>query len=53
MYKWVFLVLICTGLALYFTGALEFDNSEKSVSVSVDKEKAKELGESIKDKLED
>ena len=53
MYKWVFLVLIVIGVALYFTGALEVDNSQDSVSVTVDKSKAKELGESIKDKIEE
>ena len=53
MYKWVFLVLIVIGVALYFTGALEVDNSQDSMSVTVDKNKAKELGESIKEKIEE
>lgn len=53
MYKWVFLGLFVIAVALYFTGALEVDNTQDSVSVTVDKNKAKELGESIKDKIEE
>ncbi len=53
MYKLIFLGLIAIGLLLYFSGALEFDNSDESVRITVDKEKTKELGESIKDQLED
>jgi len=53
MYKWVFVILVIVGLGLYFSGALWVINSEESVSVTVDKDKAKELGESIKDKIEE
>ena len=53
MYKLLFLALIVIALALYFTGALEVDTSGDSVNLSVDKEKAIELGESVKDKIEE
>ena len=53
MIKWMVIVLIVVAIALYFTGALEVDNTQDSVSVTVDKNKAKELGESIKDKIEE
>jgi hypothetical protein len=53
MIKWAFLVLVVMAIILYFTGALEVDNTQDSVSVTVDKNKAKELGESIKDKIEE
>ena len=52
MYKLIFFVLILTGGALYFYGALEFDTQTDRLDISLDKEKAKELGESIKDKIE-
>ncbi|MFC2074428.1 hypothetical protein ACFLR3_04165 [Campylobacterota bacterium] len=53
MIKWLVLLLVVAGIALYFVGALEVDNTQDSVSVTVDKSKAKELGESIKDKIEE
>lgn len=53
MIKWVVIVLSVVAITLYFTGALEVDNTQESVSFTVDKNKAKELGESIKDKIEE
>lgn len=53
MIKWAFLLLMIIAISLYFAGALEVDNTQDSVSVTVDKNKAKELRESIKDKIEE
>jgi len=53
MFKWISLVLVIVGVILYFTGALEIENNEESVDISIDKEKTKELKEKIKDKLEE
>ncbi len=52
MYKWIFLALFFLGTALYFTGALDLDMSGEKIDVSIDKEKATELGESLKEKIE-
>lgn len=52
MYKWIFLALVFIGAVLYFAGALAFDTSGDSVDISIDKQKAQNLGESIKDNLE-
>jgi len=51
MYKLIFIGLIVTAVALYFTGALNFGMNGDNIDVSIDKNKAKELGESINDKL--
>lgn len=53
MFKWIFLALFFTLAALYFTGALDWDMSGDKIDVSIDKSKAKELGESIRDKIEE
>ncbi len=53
MYKWIFIGLAIMGLVLYFTGALEIVNSDERVSVTVDKDKAKEFGSSIKQKIKE
>jgi len=53
MFKWISLFIVLVAIVLYFTGALEVDSSGDSLHIEIDKEKAQELGESIKDKLED
>lgn len=53
MYKLIFLALVLAVTGLYFSGALEFDDSGDNINISVDKDKAKALGESIKEQLED
>ena len=53
MLKWISLAIVLIATVLYFTGALEFENSANSIDISVDKDKAQELGKSIKDKLEE
>jgi len=53
MLKWILLALCIIAAALYFTGTLDFDASGDKIDISIDKDKAKELGESIKDKIED
>ncbi len=53
MYKWMFLALIAAGVGLYFGGALEIDDSGDNVNISVDKDKAKALGESLKEQLQE
>jgi len=53
MFKWISLVLVIVAVILYFTGALEIENNEESVDISIDKEKTKELKDKIKDKLEE
>lgn len=53
MYKWIFIALLFAGAALYFTGALDFVMDEDTIDLSIDKNKAKELGESIRDKIEE
>jgi len=52
MLKWIALAVVFIAVILYFAGALEIDNSAKTVDISVDKDKTKELGESIKKSLE-
>ena len=53
MYKLIFFGLVLIGAALYFSGALEFDTNGDKIDVSIDTEKAQELGESIKDKIQE
>lgn len=53
MYKWIFLALLFAGTALYFMGALDFAMDDDKIDVSIDKNKAKEIGESIRDKIEE
>jgi hypothetical protein len=53
MLKWISLALVVVGVILYFTGALEIDNSADSVDFSIDKDKAAALKEKLKDKLEE
>ena len=52
MLKWISFVIVVMAIVLYFTGALEFSDKSNSINISVDKDKAKDLGESIKDKLQ-
>ena len=53
MLKWISLAIVLTAVALYFSGALELDNSGDSVNITVDKDKAQDLGESIKEKFDE
>ena len=53
MLRWFALAVVAVGIVLYFYGALELSNGSDSVDISIDKEKTKELGESIKDKIEE
>ena len=53
MHKWIVFILIFAGVVLYFMGALDFDMSSDKIDVSIDKNKAKEIGESIRDKIEE
>jgi len=53
MIKWISLAIVLAAVALYFTGALELDDSGDSVNITIDKEKAQDFGESIKERLED
>jgi len=52
MSKLILLVLFVSLAGLYFSGALEFDDSGDSVNMSIDKDKAKALGESVKKQLQ-
>lgn len=51
MLKWILIVIVLIGAVLYFNGALEFDSSDNKLNISIDKNKAEELGESVKDKI--
>jgi hypothetical protein len=53
MLKWISLALVVVAVILYFSGALEIENSTDSVDISIDKEKTKALKEKIKDKLDE
>ena len=53
MLKLISLVLVIVGVVLYFTGALEIENNDDSVEISIDKDKTKALKDKIKDKLEE
>jgi len=53
MFKWISLAIVVAAIGLYFSGALEFENSSDSVNVVVDKDKAKEAAESLKEKLQE
>ena len=53
MLKWMSLAIVLLGFGLYFGGALNFSDSGDSIDISIDKDKAEELGESLRDKLEE
>lgn len=53
MIKWIGIGVVVLGLALYFGGALELNNNDGTIDISIDKDKAQSLGEDVKDRLSD
>jgi len=53
MLKWISLVIVVVLIGLYFSGALELSDGGDSIDVSIDKEKAQDLGKSIRESLEE
>jgi len=51
MYKLFFIGLIAVGLGLYFVGALDFDTSGSDIEISIDKGKASDLKDLVKESV--
>ena len=47
------MAIVLLVIGLYFGGALDFSDGGDSIDISIDKDKAEELGESLREKLEE